>query len=307
MPMGRRFRMARRTSRSLNARVAFESDVADLDLRSLIHFEHDVQGRRREGLQLRHDGGELPAALRQVILQHHLGALDFVPVVGRFRRQSDAAFFEPVQDFGSSDGFQPVVLDGAHHRPLRDLEGDDPAGLARLPGPFDIVEAVGVPQRDQVAVQRLGLVGVALLGEDHGAQSVLRHRARALEVDGFDGIGRPGGRKPALRARRAWPVPVWAARVSAALAPELAEPARTDWEAWAAAAPVVAGSKEERPPAGLNTKQWTRAGIEAWETASRPGSFPLCACFFSTCSRRTGFRTRSFPKAAKAPEDSTAA
>ena len=125
--------------------VAFEVDLADLDLRSLIHFEHDVQGRRRKGLQLRRDGGELPAALRQVVLQDDLGALDLVPVVGRFRRQSDAALFEAVQHFGRGDRFQPVVLDGAHHRPLLDDERDDPAGLARLPGPFDIVEAAAVP------------------------------------------------------------------------------------------------------------------------------------------------------------------
>ena len=67
--------------------VAFEIDFADLDLRSLIDLEHDVQRRRRKGLQFRRDGGELPAALRQVILQDHLGALDLVPVIGRFRRQ----------------------------------------------------------------------------------------------------------------------------------------------------------------------------------------------------------------------------
>ena len=170
--------------------VAFKIDGADLDLRSLIHLEHDVQRRRRKRLQLRHDRGELPAALGQVILQDHLGALDLVPVIGRFRRQPDAAFFEPVQDFGRRDRFQPVVLDGAHHRPLGDDERHDPAGLARLSGHFDIVEAGGIPQRDQIAVQRVGIVRIAALGEDHGAQRVLRNLARAPEVDGLDGIGR---------------------------------------------------------------------------------------------------------------------
>jgi hypothetical protein len=50
----------------------------------------------------------------------------------------------------------------------------------------DVVEASAVPQRHEVAVQRVFVVDVADLAEDQCPQRVLRHAPLPAEIDGFD-------------------------------------------------------------------------------------------------------------------------
>ena len=58
--------------------VAHDGDLADFDLRTFVDVEDDLERRGRDLMHFRLDGGELAAALGQVFLNHHGGALDLV-------------------------------------------------------------------------------------------------------------------------------------------------------------------------------------------------------------------------------------
>ena len=53
---------------------------------------------------------------------------------------------------------------------------------------LNVVEAAGVPKRHEVAVQRLVVQRVTLLGKDQGLQRVLGNAARAPELNRLDDI-----------------------------------------------------------------------------------------------------------------------
>ncbi len=172
-------------------------DLADLDLGAFVYVEGDLERGRGNLADFRLDGGELPAALREVFLQHHRRALHLVGIVLRLDRQPDLPLLEPVEHFRYRDRLHArAVLDGADHAPLGQHEAHDHACLARLRLQADVVEAAGIPQSHEIAVQRVFVEDVALLGEDQRAESVLGDAARATEFDGFDDVaGRGGGRR----------------------------------------------------------------------------------------------------------------
>ena len=96
----------------------------------------------------------------------------------------------------------------------------------------DVVEAVGVPQRHEVAMQGFFVVLVALLGEDQSAQSVLRNAAGAAELDRLNNVfGGLIAAVPAWRPR-AWLEP--AGRLREFL--RLAARSQKDWLSSAGAA-----------------------------------------------------------------------
>ena len=73
-------------------------------------------------------------------------------------------------------------------------EANDPAFLARLAFDADVVEAAAVPKRDEIAMQAVFVVPVALLAVDERLQRILANAACAAEFDGFDYIlGRLAG------------------------------------------------------------------------------------------------------------------
>ena len=57
----------------------------------------------------------------------------------------------------------------------------------------DVVEAARVPQRHEVAMQRLFVVVVTLFGEDQCAQRILRNASGPSEIDSLDDILRRDG------------------------------------------------------------------------------------------------------------------
>src|SRR5579871_5664045 len=180
--------------------VPFESDVADLDLGTFVDLEDDLKRRGRHLMDVGLDSGELAAALRQVLLQHIPGALHLVRIVLRFDAQSHAAFLEPVENFRHSDRLHAVVLDGPHDAPLDHHEADYPTVSPRLALHADIVEAAGIPESHEVAMQRVFVVRVALFGENQSPQSVLRNSARAPKLNRFDHIlRRSAGNRGACR------------------------------------------------------------------------------------------------------------
>ena len=115
-----------------------------------------------------------------------------------------------VQNFGDADGLVAVVIDGPDDRALHDDESDDPAGLAGLALDAQVVEPAAIPQRHEVAVQRLLIEPVAALGKDQRLQCVLADAARATKLDGLDDIlrrlagrvGRAAGAGLSARERR---------------------------------------------------------------------------------------------------------
>ena len=180
--------------------IAVKDDVADLDLGPFVHFEYNFERRGRNLADLRLHGGELPAALGQVFLQNVaarctlLGSYCDSTVRPTLRSLKRSRISE------SRHRFVAVVLDGPDHAALDHHEAHDPAGRARLALHADVVEAARVPQRHEVAVQRLLVVLVALLGEDHGSQGVLRHAPNTLKSDGIHHIlARLGGLQTGLR------------------------------------------------------------------------------------------------------------
>ena len=78
--------------------IPFNVNVADLDLRALVHLEDDFHGGGRNLAQIRLYGCILPTALGQVLFQDDGRALDFVGIVLRFDREANAALFKAIQD-----------------------------------------------------------------------------------------------------------------------------------------------------------------------------------------------------------------
>ncbi len=109
----------------------------------------------------------------------------------------------------------------------------------------DVVEAVGVPKRHEVAAQGLFVVDVAGFGDDDGAKGVLRNAAGAAKLDGLDDVGgdlRSGGGFPGIDGLRGLEL-----RRRGREGPGEAEPFRpaarsqTDWRAAAGAPPPGSG------------------------------------------------------------------
>ncbi len=170
--------------------IAFEGDLPDLHLGAFINVEIDDQRGRRHLAHFRLDAGELAAALGQVFEQHVAGALDLIRIVLSLGAQSDFAFLEAVQDFRDRDRLHARVVDGTDDASLDHHEAHDPAGAAGFLLQRNVVEAVAVPQDQEIAAELFVVDAVALFGDDQGAQRVGGDAAITAEFDGFDGISR---------------------------------------------------------------------------------------------------------------------
>ncbi len=152
-------------------RVAGDRDLADFDLGAFHHGENHFERGWRNAAQLRSHHCELVPVLGQQFLEHDGRVVDHIRVVHRFHRQADLAFLEPVQDIGGRNRFRALVLDVANYGPLGHDECDhDSAAVALLGLEPDVVEAVGVPQRHEIAPQRVFVIGIADLAENHRPQ-----------------------------------------------------------------------------------------------------------------------------------------
>ena len=168
--------------------VTFERDLAHLHLRAFVHLENHFQRRRGHLVQFRIYSRKLPPALRQIFLQDVLGALYFIRIVLRFHRQPDLAFLEPIQNLRRGHGIVPVVFDRADHAALHHHEADDPARAAHLALDANVIEAARVPQRHEVAMNRIDVVLVAALGKDHRPQRVGRNAPHTAKFNVLDHV-----------------------------------------------------------------------------------------------------------------------
>ena len=183
MPTGRRFFMARTTSRSLNTLLPLTSISPTFTFGPFVHLEDHFEGRRRDLAKFGLDGRELTAALGEKFLQHVRGALHLARIVLRFDGEADLSFLEPVQDFRDCNGLRAFVLDRADDAALGQKEANDPAVRPAFLLQTDVVEPARVPQRHEVAMERFFVVFVALPGDDQRTQCVLRNTAGPAEFN----------------------------------------------------------------------------------------------------------------------------
>ena len=173
--------------------VADDLDFADLDFDAFVDLEDNLHRGGRDLADLRRNGGELAAVFGLELLEH----LDRARHAALFELlldgESDVALLETVENIGDAHGLIALVLDGADHAPLGQVVADDPARLALLAFQDNVVESSGVPQGHEIAVQYVLVQSVALLGDDQSPECVLRHAARAAELDRFDDVGEWGG------------------------------------------------------------------------------------------------------------------
>ena len=176
--------------------IPLDIDFADLHLGSFIHVERDFERGWGNLADFRLNGGVLPPALRQIFLEHDGGALDLVRIVLRLGDQTDFALLEAVEHFRYADGLHALaVVDGADDATLGQHPAHDHAGFPRLGLYADIVESAGVPERHEIAVQRVLVIDVAFpcVGRLR-TQSVERNAPRAAELDVLDNIAGSGSR-----------------------------------------------------------------------------------------------------------------
>ncbi len=95
----------------------------------------------------------------------------------------DLAFLEPVENIGGGNRLRAFIFDVADHGPLGHDERDDDAAAVALFGfEPDVVEAVGVPQRHEIAAQRVFVIDVADFAEDHRPQAYPAERGARRET-----------------------------------------------------------------------------------------------------------------------------
>ncbi len=174
--------------------VAFDIDLPHLHLGPLVYFEHDVQGGRRNGLNLGGYRGVLTAALGEQFEQHVLRSLHFGRIVLRFHGKADLALLVAVQNIGNANRLVAFVGDGPDHGPLFHDESNDPSGFARLPFELQVVQPAGVPQRHEIAMKHRFVQFVARPADHQGAQRVLRNAPGTANLDGLDHVRNSAGR-----------------------------------------------------------------------------------------------------------------
>src|SRR5207253_8690584 len=100
--------------------VAFDIDLADLYLGTLINLEDDLQRRGRDTMNLWIHLRVLASPFGQIFQDDVLGALHLVRVVLRFHYQTDLALFETIENFRDGERLIAVVFDGPDHGPFGD-------------------------------------------------------------------------------------------------------------------------------------------------------------------------------------------
>src|ERR1019366_626782 len=101
----------------------------------------------------------------------------------------DFAVLEPVQDVGFGDGLVALILDAPDNRPLGHVEDDDlRVGLvgAVLDLETNVFKVLRIPQRMEIAAERILVQRVTGTGEDTGSKRLAPDPAIALEFDALD-------------------------------------------------------------------------------------------------------------------------
>ena len=188
----------------LDVLVAFELDLADLDLRPFFDHERDAH---RGGRNLPHfgaDGGELAPVLGEQSFDGDFRFLDAGGIVLALDAEADFVLLKAVEDVAGRNRTQANVADFADGRLFLHLENQAPALGSLFPRNLDIFEVSRVPQRVEVALQCGGVVDVAGLGENAGLDRLGWDAAVAGDVDFGDDIAlRPSQARSARKTSAA--------------------------------------------------------------------------------------------------------
>src|SRR5689334_22738780 len=166
-----------------NFLVAVEPDVADFDLRSFLNNEVDANCRWRNFVNLSADGCELTTMFSKQVLQDDFGVLDLGRIVLALLRKADLLFLKAVEDVAICDRIQTDVLDLANRGLFRDVDVDDHAFLRVFALEADVVEVACIPERIEVAFQRLRIVNVARPGKHASSDGIGGYASLAVNVD----------------------------------------------------------------------------------------------------------------------------
>ena len=215
--IGRELRMVRIILRAGKRGVARDQDLADFHLRAFVDVEGELHGVRSGksfvgGL----DGRELAAVLGQQFFQDHFRFLDARGIELALDRQADFAVLEAVQDVGLGNRFVAFVLDAPDDRPFGHIKNDNfLVGFVGAVLNFqpDVLEILRVPQRMEIATERVFVYRIAGTGKNAGSKRFAANSSIALEFDALDGGGAcrgrsgppaaPAGREVDRRAQRA--------------------------------------------------------------------------------------------------------
>ena len=212
----------RRSQRSrLDVLVAFELDLADLDLRPFLDHKRNADRRRRNLPNLGANRGELPPMLGQQALDRNFRLLDARRIVLTLDHQADFVLLEAVEHVAVRNRTEPDIVDFADRRLFFHLDDQAPALGRLLPQELDVLEIARVPQGVEVALQRGRVVNISGLGENARPDGFGGDAAVAADVDlGNDIVLRPGqagshqpkrGQRQANPARtppHSWPRPL---------------------------------------------------------------------------------------------------
>ena len=168
-------------------RVADEVDLADADLRALLHVEGDLDqlGAAGQRLDVRGDLGELEALLGHHLLDDALHPPHRRVVEERVEAQRHPELLHLLVDLGALDLARPGVVDDLHARPLFHVEDHALADDAVLVGLVDrldpqVVEEVGPPQPPEVVADLL--LGGLVVGHPHAIGAAARLRLDVIQV-----------------------------------------------------------------------------------------------------------------------------
>ncbi len=168
--------------------VAGELDGADLYDRAFLDVEVHLHRGRRNGLDIRFDGGELVAVLSHHLLENRFGALDLGLVELALDGQAHMLLLEAVEHIGDGDAVQTLVVDLADVGLLHDEDVEDDALFGVFALDAEIIEVAGVPKGVKVALDGDRIVDVAHVGEEAGQDGLFGNAPIADDTDLVDGL-----------------------------------------------------------------------------------------------------------------------
>ena len=186
--------------------VSNNGDRADLDLGPFIDVENQFNGVAGcDALVSWLHSGKLPPVLGEQFLDNHFRALDLGGIELALDAQPYFLLLEGVQNIRFRDGLVSFVLDTPDDRPLLHMENHYfPVGLARIVLHLEpnILEELGVPERQKIAPDGICVIGVALPRENPREQRIPRDAAISFEFNARDDVLRPGGFRRLLSPKR---------------------------------------------------------------------------------------------------------
>jgi len=145
--------------------ITFKSNLPDLNLRALFHYEGQANGCRGNGPDFGGYRGKLAAVCSQQFLNYDFGTLDLGRIVLTLLGKSDFALLKLIQYVALRDRIQTDILDLSDRWLFFHVDVNDPALGGWFPLNAQIIEIAGIPQRVEVTFQRRLIVNITRPGK----------------------------------------------------------------------------------------------------------------------------------------------